>query len=482
MITPAVQARSYVGGEWISGVVSEDVNPARPNEVVGLLHAADEATVRAAFDAAIAAGPQWRARPAPERGTILHRASALLEERAESIGREFAREEGKTLREAIGETRRAAAIFRYFAGQTLEPDGEMYPSHTPQTMLFARREPLGTVVAITPWNFPIAIPAWKLAPALAYGNTVVWKPAELVPVTSLRLLETLVDAGLEPGVLNLVLGSGSKLGDALLDRRAAAVTFTGSNDVGRALQLTAVDRGLKVQLELGGKNPAVVLADADLDQAAELVARGAFLSAGQKCTATSRVIVESGVYEALASRLATLARTWTVGDPLDAATAVGPVASESQYRSVCGFLDQARADGGDFLAGDQFDRGEVGYYVPLTVVAGLSEQSSVVREEIFGPVAALLPAVDAEDALRLANDTQFGLSASVFTSDLGSALDFSRRLQAGIIKVNQESAGIEFHVPFGGQKQSSNGSREQGKTARDFFTMWKTVYIDPAGA
>jgi aldehyde dehydrogenase (NAD+) len=347
-------------------------------------------------------------------------------------------------------------------------------------MLFARREPLGTVVAITPWNFPIAIPAWKLAPALAFGNTVVWKPAELVPVTSLRLLEALIDAGLEPGVLNLVLGSGSALSDALLDPRAAALTFTGSNDVGRGLHLQAVTRGLKVQLELGGKNPAVVLADANLDQAAEHVARGAFLSAGQKCTATSRVIVDDRVFEPFAERLAALARGWKVGDPLDQESRVGPVASEAQYRNVRAYVEQASAAGGEFLAGGLPTGSDEGYFMPLTVVAGLGEDSPVAQEEIFGPVATLLPAADLDDALRLANATPFGLSASVFTSDLDTALTFAREIRAGVVKVNQESAGIEFHVPFGGQKQSSNGSREQGKVARDFFTTWKTVYVDPA--
>src|SRR6202163_1722493 len=289
-----VELRSFVGGSWqAGGRPSQDRNPAQPSEVVGEVHQADARLASQAVDAGAAAFPAGRSRPAPARGDILRKAADLLDQRAPDIGRDLTREEGKTLVEGIGETRRAVQIFRYYAGQTLEPDGETYPSHTPGLFLYARREPIGVVSAITPWNFPIAIPAWKIAPALAYGNAVVWKPAELVPLTAVHLLQALVDAGLPDGVLNLVLGKGSEVGDVLVTHPAVhAITFTGSNSVGRALQKKATDKGKKVQLELGGKNPAVVLADADLDLAAEHVARGAFLSAGQKCTATSRVIVQ----------------------------------------------------------------------------------------------------------------------------------------------------------------------------------------------
>ena len=483
-MSAALDARSYVDGEWVVGDRREDVNPAAPGEIVAHYHALDSSGVDAALDAATRASTEWAARPAPERGEVLHRAATLLTQRADAIGVEFAREEGKTLAEAVGEVRRAAAIFRYFAGQTLEPDGETYPSHTRGTLLFARREPLGVIVAITPWNFPVAIPAWKMAPALAYGNCVVWKPAEIVPLTSVRLTEVLIDANLPPGVLNLVLGSGSQLGDALVgDPRVAAVTFTGSNDVGRRLRSSAAEHGVKIQLELGGKNPAIILADADLDQAATLVARGAFLSAGQKCTATSRVIVEEAIFEPFGERLTALASQWVVGDPLDPDTAIGPLASEAQLQNVVGYLEQASADGGRFLAGGApLTTPSGGYFVPPTVVAGLGPASRVVREEIFGPVAAMLPASGFEEALALANDTPYGLSASLFTRDLNHALAFAHEARAGVVKINQESAGLELHVPFGGQKQSSNGSREQGKVARDFFTSWKTVYVDAAGS
>jgi acyl-CoA reductase-like NAD-dependent aldehyde dehydrogenase len=455
-----------------------DINPAAPTEHVAAVSLAGPALAAEAVDAAAAAFARWRETPPPARGEVLRRSADLVEERAQAIGRDLAREEGKTLAEAIGETQRAAAILRYYAGQTLEPDGETYPSHSALTFLYARREPLGVVTAITPWNFPIAIPAWKIAPALAFGNTVVWKPAEIVPLTSTHLATAFADAGLPDGALNLVLGRGSVVGETIVMHEGVeAVTFTGSNAVGRAIQLKATESGKKVQLELGGKNPAVVLADADLELAAEQVARGAFLSAGQKCTATSRVIVEQPMVDEFGERLAELARSWPVGDPLDEATKVGPLSSQAQLDTVSGYLKLARRDAARVLAGGG-RRENGGYFVEPTVLDGLPVTSRVVREEIFGPVAALLPAGSYEDAVALANDTPFGLTAALFTRDLGKALRFAREVRAGVVKVNQESAGLEFQAPFGGMRASSSGSREQGKVAQDFFTQWKTVYLD----
>ena len=473
--------RSFVGGQWRDGVrTAVDLNPARPSEPVSEVAQADAGLAAEALDAAASAFAGWRAMPAPARGDILRKAADLLEQRAADVGRDLTREEGKTLAEGIGETRRAVQILRYYAGQTLEPDGETYPSHSAATFLYARREPVGVVSANTPWNFPIAIPAWKIAPALAYGNSVVWKPAELVPLTAVHFLQALVDAGLPEGVLNLVLGKGSEVGDVLVTHEAVqAITFTGSNAVGRAMQRTAIEHGKKVQLELGGKNPAVVLDDADLDLAAEHVARGAFLSAGQKCTATSRVVVQAAVLGPFQERLAALAESWKLGDPLESDTRVGPLVSADQLETVNGYLSVARQEGAKVLAGG--DRAEDlgdGYFIRPTVLSGLRPESRVVREEIFGPVAALLPAASYAEAVHLANDTRYGLSASVFTNDLSRALRFADDIHAGVVKVNQESAGVEFHVPFGGMQESSSGSREQGKAAREFFTQWKTVYID----
>ena len=478
MTTPTLA--SVVGGRRRDGdEVAADINPAAPAEQVATVSLAGREVAADAVEAAACAFVSWRETPPPERGDVLRRAADLVEERADAIGRDLAREEGKTLPEAIGETRRAAAILRYYAGQTLEPDGETYPSHSTVTFLYARREPVGVVTAITPWNFPIAIPAWKIAPALAFGNTVVWKPAEIVPLTSTHLADALVDAGLPDGVLNLVLGRGSVIGDTVVaDERVDAVTFTGSNAVGLAIQRKAIESGKKVQLELGGKNPAVVLADADLELAAEQVARGAFLSAGQKCTATSRVIVEQPVLDELGERLADLARSWPVGDPLDEATKIGPLSSQTQLETVSGYLELAQRESARVLAGGERRDNGGGYFVAPTVLADLPASSRVVREEIFGPVAALLPADSYEAAVTLANDTPFGLTAALFTNDLEKALRFARDARAGVVKVNQESAGLEFQAPFGGMRASSSGSREQGKVARDFFTQWKTVYLD----
>jgi alpha-ketoglutaric semialdehyde dehydrogenase len=480
-MTATIEVRSYVGGTWRDGVRTEsDTSPANPSEQVANVHNGDGKLAAEAIEAARNALAGWRSMPAPARGAILRKAADLLDQRSADVGRDLTREEGKTLAEGIGETKRAVAILHYYAGQTLEPDGETYPSHSPATFLYARREPVGVVVAITPWNFPIAIPAWKIAPALAYGNTVVWKPAGIVPLTALHLLRALVDAGLPNGVLNLVLGSGREIGDVLATHEGVdVITFTGSNSVGRAIQAKATALGKKVQLELGGKNPAVVLDDADLALAAEHVARGAFLSAGQKCTATSRVIVENGVLKDFQDRLVAIAESWKLGDPLESDTRVGPVASKDQLDTVTGYLDLGRKEGVKVLAGGAraTNLGD-GYYVQPTVLGDVAVDSKVAREEIFGPVAAIIPASSYEEALKLANDTPFGLTSALFTTDLGKALRFASDAKAGVVKINQESAGLEFHVPFGGMKDSSSGSREQGKAAREFFTQWKTVYLD----
>ncbi len=476
-----VQLRSCIAGQWIDGRETVlDLNPSRPDDVIAEVALADEAVARDAVAAAAAAFDGWRRTPAPQRGEILRRAGDLLDRRADEVGHGLAREEGKTVAEAVGETRRAAAILRYYAGQTLEPDGDTYPSHFSETLLYTRREPLGVVVAITPWNFPLAIPAWKIAPAIAYGNTVVWKPAELVPLTSVAFLQALDDAGLPRGVLNLVLGRGSQIGETIVSApETAAVSFTGSNAVGDRLRVTAAAHSKKLQLELGGKNPAVVLADADLDFAAEQVARGAFLSAGQKCTATSRVIVEDAVLDDFLERLVARAETWVVGDALDEATQVGPLASQAQLDTVLSYLEVAGDEQGEMRAGGGRPEGlGGGYFVRPTVVTGLPAGSRVASEEIFGPVAAVLPAESYDHALALANDTPFGLTAALFTRDLSRALSFAESVRAGVVKINQESAGLEFHLPFGGTKGSSSGTREQGKTARDFYTEWKTVYVD----
>jgi aldehyde dehydrogenase (NAD+) len=359
----------------------------------------------------------------------------------------------------------------------------VYPSASPSTFLFAERVPLGPVALITPWNFPVAIPTWKVAPALAFGNTVVLKPAELTPLTAWHLADVLDKAGLPPGVLNLVVGRGSQVGPALVESpHIKAISFTGSNAVGAKLAAQCAERGIKFQLEMGGKNPVVVLSDADLDKAVEVTIAGAMLSTGQKCTATSRVIVQRDVLDGFRQRLVAKASSLKVGDGMKPETYMGPLVSADAEKTVLDYIEVGKREGarvltgGNKLEGDGYDQG---YFVAPTVFDGVRPDMRIAQEEIFGPVVAVLEARDFDQAIAMANDTRFGLSASVVTRDLGLALRFIREIDAGIVHVNSQTAGAEPQVPFGGFKSSSSGSREQGKVARDFFTQIKTVYLDP---
>jgi alpha-ketoglutaric semialdehyde dehydrogenase len=477
----ATDASSIVAGTARRGsTTSTSVNPANPAEVVTTISLADAEIAAAAMEAAAGAFTGWQATSAPARGDVLRGAADLLDERAEVIARDLTREEGKTLAEAVRETQLAAKIFRYYAAQALDQDGETYPSQQPDQLLFTRREPVGVVSVITPWNFPISLPSWKIAAALAFGNSVVWKPAEIVPRTATHLASTLTDAGLPAGVLNLVIGRGSQIGDVLVGHPdVAAVTFTGSTPIGQAIQVRAAGVGKKVQLELGGKNPAIVLAGADLDHAARQISIGAFGAAGQKCTATSRVIVERSVAAELVERVKEQAEEWVLGDPLDSDTTIGPVASAEQLETVLRYIDGAHQEGARAVAGGGRADGGLadGYFVRPTVFVDVEPSHAVVREEIFGPVAAVLPVDSYDEAVAEANNTPFGLTASLFTNDLSLALQFIREIRTGIVRVNQATSGIEYHVPFGGTKASGHGHRELGKAAREFFTETKTVYI-----
>jgi aldehyde dehydrogenase (NAD+) len=433
--------------------------------------------VEAAVAAARAALPGWAATPAPQRGEILFRAAALLSERAEAIGADLTREEGKTLAEGIGETRRAAAILRYFAGRTSEPIGEVYASATPGTRLQTLRQPVGVVGLVTPWNFPIAIPAWKLAPALAYGNSVVLKPASATPLTAYRLVQALVDAGLPPGVLNLVNAPGAAVDEAWLRHGGVdALSFTGSESVGRQIQARAVAAHVKVQVEMGGKNAVVVAPDADMARAAEMIARGAFLSAGQKCTATSRVIAVGAAMEPLREALVEVMARTVVGDPMAPGTVVGPVIDRAAVERIAGMREAALRAGAREVAIAEVPA--EGFYSPPTILEAVRPTDAIARDEVFGPVIALLSATDLDEALRLHDAVPYGLSASIFTRDLSTADAFVQRARAGIVHVNGETAGAEPHVPFGGMKGSSSWSREQGPAAQDFYTQTKTVYWD----
>jgi acyl-CoA reductase-like NAD-dependent aldehyde dehydrogenase len=471
-------ATLLIGGTWTSSVESYSrFDPSRPDRLTGSYALATPAQVTSAYEAASAAQPAWAATPAPARAEVLRRAADVLEARAGEAARRLTGDMGKAIRDARAEVQRSVAILRYFSGELLQPSGEMYPSADPATTLLTVEEPLGTVCAITPWNFPFAIPTWKLAPALGFGNAVVWKPAESASGSAVLLAEVLVEAGIPDGVLNVVTGKGRTISASLTDDpRLAGLTFTGSNGVGVRLRQAVADRNVKVQLELGGKNPAIVLADADLDDTAVQIVRGAMLSTGQRCTATSRVYVERPVASQLRELLRQQVEKLVVGDPYDEATDVGPLASSEQRDTVAGYLAIARDERVEVVTGGRIDD-EGGCFMSPTVLADVRPESALVREEIFGPVLVVDEVEDFDAALAAANDTEFGLSSAVFTRDLAKAMAFVRRTQSGLVHINRETAGVEPHVPFGGVKGSSSMHREQGKAARAFFTTTKTVYL-----
>lgn len=471
-----------IGDEWVAGTPGrEDRNPAHPGEIVAYVSPAEPAHLQAATAAARAALPGWAATPAPVRGEILFRAAALLADRAEAIGRDLAREEGKTLGEGIGEARRASAILRYFAGQTTEPVGEVYASASPGTRLFTQRIPVGVVAVVTPWNFPIAIPAWKVAPALAFGNTVLFKPATSTPLVGNHLVTALVDAGLPPGVLGMVFASGELVEQEWIASGAIdALSFTGSGTVGRHLQAAAHVAGAKVQLELGGKNGVIVMPDADIARAADKVVRGAMASAGQKCTSTASVICVGAAYDLMRDAVTERVRALRIGDPLDPTTTLGPLIDGAARDRVASMVADAEAAGARVLTRPDVP-GE-GAYHPPTVLDGVTLDMAIAREEVFGPVLGMLEAADLDDALRIHNGVDYGMSGAIFTRDLVTAEAFIAAARVGLVHVNGETAGAEPHVPFGGMKGSSSGTREQGKSAVEFYTQTRTIYVEGLSA
>jgi alpha-ketoglutaric semialdehyde dehydrogenase len=477
--------KNLINGEWVeaqSGETFTDYNPADKRHALGVFPSSNADDTRHAIDAAEAALPGWRNTAPPARGALLLKAAAIMEARVDEIARDLTLEEGKTTGEARGETLRAVAIFRYFAGQTSEPTGETYPSANPATFLYTARVPVGVVGLITPWNFPIAIPVWKAAPALAFGNTVVIKPAALTPLTAQHIAECLAEAGLPAGVFNLVHGSGRAVGNPLVDdSRVSAISFTGSNSVGNGIIAAVNKRGGRVQCEMGGKNPMVVLEDANLDQAVDLTIAGAFRSTGQKCTATSRAIVLRPILEEFTDRLLSKVRKLKVGPGIESDTWMGPQVSADQQKTVLDYIEIGKGEGAEIVLGGGVPAGagyESGFYVEPTVFTKVRPDMRIAQEEIFGPVLAILAADSRAEALKLANGVQFGLSASVCTRDIRAAMEFVHGIEAGIVHVNGETAGAEPQVPFGGMKSSGTYMREQGKAARDFYTQVKTVYLD----
>jgi alpha-ketoglutaric semialdehyde dehydrogenase len=461
-----------------SGSAYERRNPARPSEVIGQFAASDEADVDAAVAAACAAQPAWGATPAPARGSVLAAAARVLQTRVEQVAQAMTREMGKPIRESRGEATRAVQILDYFAGEGHRPMGELYEQSASGNSVFTSRRPVGVVGLITPWNFPAAIPVWKLAPALAYGNTVVLKLAIDAPRTGLYIAECFAEAGLPAGVLNVLTGSGSTAGAALVrDDRVDAISFTGSVAVGNDVRGLATARGARVQLELGGQNPLIVAADARLDAAVEAAYAGAFWSAGQKCTATRRIYVESAVYGEFRDRFLRRIASGSVGDPTDPVTEVGPLVNERQLDGVLEAIERGRDEGGTIIAGGQRLEQD-GYFVAPTVFEDVRDDSFLSCEEVFGPVTALYRYDNLDDAIARANAVRFGLSASLYTESLTKAQQFMREVRAGILHINSQTAGADVHVPFGGTKASGFGPHEQGRASIEFYTDVVTVYHD----
>jgi aldehyde dehydrogenase (NAD+) len=477
MSTTRIQ--NFIGGEWLAGPGDQAAseNPSDLADVIGEYRQADAKLADQAIAAAAQAAPAWGESTPQKRFDVLDFIGSELLARKDELGRLLAREEGKTLPEAIGETVRAGMIFKFFAGEALRIPGEKLASTRPGVDVEITREPVGVVGAIAPWNFPLAIPSWKTAPALAYGNAVVLKPAEIVVGCAAALAHIIGRSGLPKGVFNLVVGRGSVVGAALLkDKRVDAITFTGSVATGAEVMRQATARGAKVQLEMGGKNPLVVLADANLDVAVEAAVQGAYFSTGQRCTASSRLIVEKGVYQEFIARAVKRLQALKIGNALTAGVDIGPVASQSQLDQNLQYLDIGRKEGAEVLfGGETLSLESRGHYMRPALVAAKPD-ARISREEIFGPVASVMPADNYEHALQLANDTEFGLCAGICTTSLKHATHFKRHAQAGMVMVNLPTEGVDPHVPFGGRKGSSYGSREQGRYAVEFYTTVKTAY------
>ena len=475
---------NYINGQWTesaNGLTAESRNPANVEDLVGRYQLSSAGDLDRAVESADAALKAWRKLAGSARGDILFKAADIMESRIEDIARTMTREMGKTLPEAKGETARGIALLRYYAGEGMRAVGDVIPSSDSDALMFTTRTPLGVVGIITPWNFPVAIPLWKAAPALIYGNTVVIKPASEAAVTCSKVIDCLHEAGIPAGVINMVTGSGSVIGQGLSEHpKVNGITFTGSNGVGKKLGQAALARGIKYQLEMGGKNPVIVAEDADLNLAVDATISGGLKSTGQKCTATSRVIVHEAVYEEFREKLLEKVKEIKVGDGLENDSWMGPSVSENQLNTVLSYVEKGREEGAKLLYGGNRSKegsNAKGYFVEPAVFDEVTPDMAIAREEIFGPVLALMKVSSFEEALELANDSDYGLSASVFTTNISEALSFINEMDAGLVRINAESAGVELQAPFGGMKQSSSHSREQGRAAIEFFTSIKTGFI-----
>jgi acyl-CoA reductase-like NAD-dependent aldehyde dehydrogenase len=476
----AKQHSNYINGQWVPGATwSKNINPSDLSDVIGEYAYADQAQAEQAIAAARDAFPAWATFNVQARADLLDKIGSEIIARKDELGTLLSREEGKTLPEGVGEVVRAGNVFKFFAGEVLRRTGELVPSVRPGIDVEVTREPVGVVGIISPWNFPSAIPAWKVAPALAYGNCVVFKPADLVPGSSWAIAEIISRAGVPAGAFNLVMGRGSVVGEALVnDARVDAISFTGSVDTGRKIAQKAVARMAKFQLEMGGKNPLVVLDDADLKTAVESAVNGAFFSTGQRCTASSRLIVTKGIHSKFVDALTERLKGLVVNDALKPGTHIGPVVDKNQLNQDLFYIAEGKKEGAKLaFGGNLLKREKEGFYLEPALFTDTSNTMRINREEVFGPVASVLAAKDYDEALALANDTPFGLSAGIVTSSLKHAAHFRRNSQAGMVMVNLPTAGVDYHVPFGGRKGSSYGAREQGRYAVEFFTTVKTAYV-----
>jgi aldehyde dehydrogenase (NAD+) len=471
---------NYINGQWVKGQeTGKNINPSDTNDIIAEFARGDADDVKMAVAAAGEAQPKWNVLGIQARSDMLDKIGDMILTRKADLGRLLAREEGKTLGEGIGESHRAGSIFKFYAAEVLRQGGEIVDSVRPGLEVAVQREPIGVIGMITPWNFPIAIPAWKIAPALAYGNAVVFKPAELVPGSAHALAEIIHEAGVPAGVFNMVVGPGSTVGDAIVNSPGIhAVTFTGSVGTGQSIAFNTAKRMARVQLEMGGKNPLVVLDDADMPNAIETAVQGAFFSTGQRCTASSRLIVTEGVYDQFVDGVEARLKQLVTDNALKEGTHIGPVVNQSQLDVDLSYLDIGKKEGATLLVGgEQVTRDTPGFYLTPALFVECSSDMRIVKEEIFGPVATVQKVSDFDAAMVMANDTEFGLSSGICTTSLKHATEFRRKSEAGMVMVNVPTAGVDYHVPFGGNKGSSFGTREQGTYAKEFYTKVKTSYI-----
>ncbi len=480
--------RNFIGGEWTESASAKtirNINPANTNDVIGTIKLSTREEAKKAIESAHNAFKNWKNTPAPTRGKIVAKFARLLEDNKEELAQILTREEGKTLAESRGELSRSINVAEFCAGESRRLNGETIQSELSANFAYTIKEPHGVVALITPWNFPVAIPVWKIAPALVAGNTIVFKPAESTPATAVRICELFEEAGLPKGVLNLILGKGEEVGDEIINHPAVkAISFTGSTATGIKIYEQAAKRGAKVQCEMGGKNPVVVMEDCDLDLAVESTANGAFGSTGQRCTATSRAVVVDKIADEFVSKIIEKAKQMRLGDGANSETEMGPSVDEKQFDTVLKYIDIGREDGAEILCGGKrasSENLENGYFIEPTVFDKVTPDMRIAQEEIFGPVLSVLRVKDFDEAMIVANDSQYGLTSSIFTNDPNLIFRFVQEIETGMTHINSPTTGGEAHIPFGGVKMTGIGAREQGSTSLDFYTELKVVYVDYTG-